>query len=89
MKKPIQLYDVTVVDDTGIRRAIYSGVDRNTAICAKDEILYAAKRRYWNPRIRKHKPEELKHRCIPVYIHNSHSLPVLRGVMNVPAKGGK
>ena len=51
------LFDVTAVDDTKIRSVIYSGVDHNTALMHKSELLYASKRHFYNPRIRKHKEE--------------------------------
>lgn len=50
-----QLYDVTAVDDTKIRRVVLSEVEWGDARSEVYEIIYAQKRRYWNPRIRQHK----------------------------------
>lgn len=52
-----QLYDVTAVDDTMIRRTVASGLKWGDARFQVDEILFASKRRWWNPRIRKHKED--------------------------------
>lgn len=57
MKVKPYLYDVTATDDTQIRRVIYSEVNWDTAVSQKDELLYTSKKRWKNPRIRKHKPD--------------------------------
>ena len=57
MKVKPYLYDVTATDDTQIRRVIYSEVNWDTAVSQKDELLYNSKKRWKNPRIRKHKPD--------------------------------
>ena len=48
-------YDVTACDDTAIRQVVYSNLTLEEAFYQKQELLYAAKRHYFNPRIRKHK----------------------------------
>ena len=53
-----QLYDVTATDDTRIRRVIASELKWEEARFHVDEIRYAQKRRWWNPRIRKHRKED-------------------------------
>lgn len=47
------MYQVTAVDDTGIRRAVYIGLTFDQALQAKNEILWQHPRRLWNPRIKK------------------------------------
>ena len=47
------MYEVTVTDDTGIRFVKYTGLTKDQALCAKNEILYQVPRRLFNPRIRK------------------------------------
>lgn len=47
------MYEVTVTDDTGIRFVKYTGLTKDQALCAKNEILYHVPRRLFNPRIRK------------------------------------
>lgn len=49
------MYEVTVTDDTGIRFVKYTGLTKDQALCAKNEILYQVPRRLFNPRIRKTK----------------------------------
>lgn len=52
-----QLYDITAVDDTKIRRVIKSGVEWKDTRSELGEIIFTHKRRFWNPRIRKHKED--------------------------------
>lgn len=49
----MKLYQVTAVDDTGIRRAVYVDYTYDEALQAKNEILWQRPRRLWNPRIKK------------------------------------
>lgn len=53
-----QRYDVTATDDTRIRRVIASELKWGDARFHVDEILHAHKRRWWNPRIRKHRKQD-------------------------------
>lgn len=56
MKRTANLrYDVTACDDTAIRQVVYSNLTLKEALYQKHELLYAARRHYFNPRIRKHK----------------------------------
>lgn len=53
------MYEVTATDDTGIRFVKYTGLTKDQALCAKNEILYQVPRRLFNPRIRKTKDKFL------------------------------
>lgn len=52
---PEELYEITAVDDTGIRRVIYSACSWGVAHYQLSEMLCQKPRRYKNPRIRRSK----------------------------------
>lgn len=52
---PAAMYEVTATDDTKIRFVKYTGLNKDQALCAKNEILYQVPKKLFNPRIRKTK----------------------------------
>lgn len=50
-----QLYDVTAEDDTRIRRPVFPNATLGDAVAYKEELIFTHRRRWRNPRIRKHR----------------------------------